>query len=117
VVSGVEHTHVIDVVAEDEATGEIVLVMKEPRPWDGTELQLFQLQEKINTYLSFALDGEMWEEFPQFVERPLRLQLDCVEPPDGTALQLLSAVREQIGYRGINLIVRVAPISGCDCAD
>ena len=63
---GVEHAHVIDLIAHDAKTDEITLIMLEPRSWDGTELRMFQLQEKINAYLSFALDGEMAEAYPQF---------------------------------------------------
>ncbi|MEI9896071.1 MAG: DUF6572 domain-containing protein [Chthoniobacter sp.] len=48
---------------------------------DGSELRLFQLQEKINAYLSFALDGEMAEAYPQFDGKKIRLQLDCVGMP------------------------------------
>src|ERR1700677_4605393 len=44
---GVEHAHVIDIVAHDEKTGEVALIMLEPRAWDGSELQMFQLQEKL----------------------------------------------------------------------
>jgi hypothetical protein len=56
---GVEHPGVIDYMEHDSRTDEITLVMVETRPWDGSDLQRFQLQEKMNAYLSFILDGEM----------------------------------------------------------
>ncbi len=118
---GVEHAHVIDIVADDAKTGEVVLVMLEPRPWDGSELRLFQLQEKINAYLSFALDGEMAESYPALLGRPLRLQLDCVAMPDSAVVEFLGVVREQVGFQGINLEVRVMGDggcgAGCECAE
>lgn len=110
---GVEHAHVIDIVADDAKTGEAVLIMLEPRPWDGSELRLFQLQEKINAYLSFALDGEMAEAYPALASRPLRLQIDCVAMPDATVVDFLSMVREQIAFQGVNLEVRVMGDGGC----
>lgn len=110
---GVEHAHVIDVIGEDDRTGQAVLIMLEPRPWDGTEQRLFQLQEKINAYLSFALDGEMAAEYPALAAKPLRLQVDCVEMPDETVVDFLSVVREQIGFQGIDLEVRVMGEGGC----
>jgi hypothetical protein len=110
---GIEHAHVIDVVADDATTGEAVLIMLEPRPWDGSELRLFQLQEKINAYLSFALDGEMAESYPALASKPLRLQVDCVTMPDETVVNFLSVVREQISFQGINLEVRVMGEGGC----
>jgi len=110
---GVEFAHVIDVIAEDGKTGEVTLIMLEPRPWDGSELRLFQLQEKINAYLSFALDGEMAEAYPQFSGKKLRLQLDCVGMPGDDVVGFLSMVREQIAFQGINLEVRVMGEGGC----
>lgn len=112
-VRGVEHAHVIDLIADDAKTGEVALIMLEERPWDGTELRLFQLQEKINAYLSFVLDGEMAEAYPKFVGRKIRLQLDCVGMPDSGVVQFLSVVREQIAFQGINLEVRVMGEGGC----
>lgn len=117
-VRGVEHAHVIDLIADDAKTGEVVLIMLEERPWDGSEQRLFQLQEKINAYLSFALDGEMAEAYPQFDGRKIRLQLDCVGMPGSDVVGFLGAVREQIGFQGINFEVRVMGETGCggDCA-
>lgn len=110
---GVEHPHVIDVIAHDSKTDEVTLIMLEPRPWDGEEVRLFQLQEKINAYLSFALDGEMAEAYPQFNGKKIRLQLDCVGMPPSEVVGFLSAVREQIAFQDINLEVRVMGEGGC----
>jgi hypothetical protein len=119
----VEDINVIDVIAEDPDTGEIVLLMHEPRAWKHGDLQLFQLQEKLNAYLSFALDGEMTAEHPEWAHRPLRVQLDCAEAPGQGAELLLSAVRGQIAFQGIKLHVRVIKdtpargASSCRCGE
>ncbi|HEX8310643.1 MAG TPA: DUF6572 domain-containing protein [Chthoniobacteraceae bacterium] len=110
---GVEHAGVIDLLIHDEKQDEVALVMLEPRAWDGSELRLFQLQEKINAYLSFILDGEMAETYPTLMGKPLRLQLDCVTPPDSEALRFLGVVRDQIAFQGITLEVRVSGEGGC----
>ena len=110
---GVEHAGVIDKMVHDAATNEVVLTMIETRPWDGSEARLFQLQEKINAYLSFILDGEMAETYPTLIGKPLRLQLDCVTPPDSMALRFLGVVRDQIAFQGITLEVRVSGEGGC----
>ncbi len=52
---------VIDVIAHDPKTGEVVLAMDEPNEWDGSDEQLLALQERFNAYVSFLLDGEMRE--------------------------------------------------------
>ena len=117
----VEDINVIDAIAEDTRTGEIVLLMHEPRAWTHGDRQLFELQEKLNAYLSFALDGEMVAEHPEWTSRPLRVQLDCAEAPGDRAELLLSAIRGQIAFQGITLHVRVIKAatekhtSSCQC--
>jgi hypothetical protein len=106
---GIKDTATIDVIAQDPQTGVVVLVMREPRPWDGGERQLFELQEKINAYLSFALDGEMAAAYPQFAGKPVRLRLDCAQPPSPRAGQLIAAVRRQVAFQEIAFDVRVVP--------
>ena len=102
---GVENPGVIDLLRHDAGTGVVTLVMAEPRPWDDSELQLFQLQEKFNAYLSFILDGEMAEAYPHLVGKTVEIRLECATPPEGIVVQLLKLVREQIGYQGIALKV------------
>jgi len=119
--SGVGNAHVIDVISFDEKSGVVALVMREPRAWDGTDERLFQLQEKINAYLSFALDGEMVEAYPACVGKDIRLQLDCVAEPDARTADFIRIVREQIGYQGIEFAINVGPMAeaqpqaGCAC--
>ena len=57
--AGVANPAVIDVFGLDGKSGEVVLAMNEPRPWDGSDERLHELQEKFNAYVSFLLDGEM----------------------------------------------------------
>ena len=106
-IRGVEHAGVIDVIAYNEKNGEVTLGMVEPRPWDGSDARLFQLQEKVNSYLAFALDGEMHEAYPDLAHKPLRIELLCLAPPDAATLHLLELVRAQIAFQGIRLEVRV----------
>lgn len=113
--SGLEHPNVIDLIAEDPRTGELALVMRETREWDGSDQRLFQLQEKINAYLSFALDGEMEEAYPAFVGKTLRLQLDCASHPDPRTMKFIGVVREQISYQGIKFEIVVAGGHSCEC--
>jgi hypothetical protein len=95
--------------------------MFEGRPWDGGEEQLFQLQEKLNAYISFVLDGEMTDTYPQLKDKPLSVVLRCLEIPPSEAVLFLAKVREQISLQGIDLVVSYARESsggcgsGCGC--
>ena len=122
---GVANPRGLDALAFDKETGEIVLIMVEPRPWDGSEQRIFQLQEKVNAYLSFALDGELFDTFPQLTGKPIRLQLDCAVPPDSMTEHFITAVRDHIALQDMKFAVRIvgepAPAgeagcgTGCGC--
>src|SRR5438309_8584677 len=56
--TGVANPAVIDLFGVDQKTGEVLLVMNEPRPWDGSHQQLHEMQEKFNAYASFILRSE-----------------------------------------------------------
>jgi hypothetical protein len=120
--SGIEQPGVIDGIAEDTRTGEVVLIMVETRPWSGEAWQMVQLQDKLNAYLSFVLDGEMAEAFPALAGKPLRLQIDCVEEPQGVTADFLADVRRQLALQEIGLKTRIVPVpeageggNGCGC--
>jgi len=113
--SGLDHPGVIDVIALDPKTDEVTLVMHAAREWDGSDERLFQLQEKINAYLSFALDGEMNDAYPAFVGKTIRLQLDCSSPPDARTLDFIGIVREQISYQGIKFEITIQGQTMCAC--
>jgi hypothetical protein len=91
--NGVQNPAVIDLVAHDPSCDEVVLAMYEERAWDGSEDRLFELQEKFNTYLSFALDGEMSESYPQYQGKKIRIQLNCFYSPDTAAFEFLDQVK------------------------
>ena len=100
---GLSHPGVLDAFAHDKRRDLLVLAMYESRPWNGDERQLHQLQEKLNAYASFILDGEMAESFPQFLGKPVEIQLRTRHQPDPLALGLLQQAREQLSLQKITL--------------
>ena len=105
-------TSVIDVIAHDLTTGEVVLVMDEPNEWDGSDGQLLGLQERFNTYVSFLLDGEMAEAHPELVGKPTRIELRCAHMPDARALELLGHIHDQLAFQEVRLEVVVKDTAG-----
>ena len=105
--SSLEQPHVIDLVAHDPATDEVALVMSETRPWSGTASNFSSFRRKVNAYLSFALDGEMAENYPALAEKPIRLQLNCATEPDLRTARLIRLISEQIAFQGIKFVVRI----------
>ena len=110
--AGVANPAVIDLFGLDQKTGEVVLAMDEPRPWDGSDERLHELQEKFNAYVSFLLDGEMIAAHPELAGKPARIELRCAEMPDENALGLLNLIHDQIALQEIKMEVIVAQ-QGC----
>jgi len=113
--SGIERTAMLDAFAHDTREDILVLAMFETRAWEHGELQLFQLQEKLNAYVSFVLDGEMKENFPHLLGKPVRIELRTVHEPPQRALEFLDRAREQLALQEISL--EVVLIGGESCAD
>jgi len=107
-----DRTGVIDVIAHDPKTGEVVLVMNEPNEWSDSDEQLLALQERFNAYVSFLLDGEMAEAHPELVGKPARIELRCTHIPDGRALELLGLIHDQLAFQEIKLEVVVRSNQG-----
>ena len=120
--NGLEHPGVLDALAHDTRADKVVLAMYEVRPWTGEELQLFQLQEKLNAYVSFILDGELQESFPDLAAKSVEIQLRTLHDPDAKALEFISRAREQLALQQITF--EIVPLqraegdcglTGCDC--
>jgi len=100
---GLEHPAVLDAFAHDKRRDALVLAMYETRPWTGEEAHILQLQEKLNAYASFILDGELAESFPQFVGKPIEIQLRTRHQPDPLTLGFLSQAKDQLSLQQITI--------------
>jgi hypothetical protein len=106
---GVENPNVIDLISPDPETGEVVLVMLEQRDWSDDYARLKQLEDKINAYLVFVLDGFLLSEYPEYEGRAVRIQLDCSEAPpsDSRAESMLIAARNYASSNDVNFAIRL----------
>jgi hypothetical protein len=97
----------IDMIAHDPKNDEAVLVMNEPRPWDGSDKRLIELQERFNAYVSFLLDGEFAEWDPKLAQKRARIEVRCAHMPDARAIEFLGQIRDQLAHQEIDLQVIV----------
>src|SRR5213593_2231002 len=100
-------TALIDVIAQDPKTDEVVLVMNQPDEWNGSDEQLLALQERFNAYVSFLLDGEMATDHPHLAGKPARIEVRCAHMLDARALELLGHIHDQLAFQEIKLEVIV----------
>jgi hypothetical protein len=71
----VSNPSVIDIVSYDARTDAVVLSLVEEREWGLHGELLIDLQAKLNHYLAFVLDGQLAQEYPQYVGKGVRFEL------------------------------------------
>jgi hypothetical protein len=107
--TGVENAKIVDLITLDPNTDKVVLVMIERRKWGASPQQFGQIEEKINRYLGYVLDGFLAEHYPQYEGRRVTIRLDCAEAPHGDAVTFVRAATHAIGEHGLELVVNVVP--------
>jgi len=105
--SDANRTAVIDLIGHDPKTDETVLVMNEATAWNGSDEQLFDLQERFNSYASFLLDGELAEAHPELAGKRARIELRCAHMPDQRTIELLGLIHDQLEFQEVRLEVIV----------
>lgn len=98
--AGIADSSTIDVVAQD-ADGTYLLVMVEDRPWGAVDEQECQLRDKINTYVSYILDGQLAQQYPETIGRPVAIRLDCLHTPTGHFGHIADHASAQLKAYGI----------------
>jgi hypothetical protein len=104
---GVHNPRVVDLITRDPATGEVVLMMLEERPWGSEADQLRQLEAKFNSYLEYVLGGHMARQYPDYAKLQVRFQLDCVENPRPEDRPFFTSMSNFAAGEGIRLVVGV----------
>ena len=104
---GVQNARMMDLITVDREADKVELVMFERRPWGASPRQLTEIEEKINRYLGYALDGFLAEQYPQYLGKGVRIRLDCAEAPHGEAVRFVEAARHAIETQGLELVVNV----------
>ncbi|MBM3770691.1 MAG: hypothetical protein FJW27_05275 [Acidimicrobiia bacterium] len=104
---GVQNPMIVDLIAWDSASARVILTMIERRPWGSHSLQFRQIEEKINRYLGYVLDGHLGQHYPQYVGKPVCIHLDCVDAPTGEAERFVAAAGHAIRTEGVEFTVNV----------
>jgi hypothetical protein len=100
----VQQTEIVDLVALSPDQTTVQLVMVEERPWEGDQ-QLYELQEKVNTYADYALGGGLLQDYPIAIGKRVRLELRCVYLPTDAGRELLERIREALRPHELELVV------------
>lgn len=96
----------LDLVTQGQA-GEANLYVIQDQPWIGSAAEIESLEQKLRTYVTFALDGQMHELYPELRGQEWRIIIDSyVGPPDERCWARLSILGDEIRDRGGDLILQ-----------
>lgn len=94
---GTAHPDKVDLIGESNGTCNLWIVQSEVLD----EERLFLLQEKINNYLVYILDGQLAEEYPKFFDMPKTVRIVYQQDFTETAIDFLEKVKSVFFAEGI----------------
>ncbi len=106
-----EHHSIVDIVAHEPKRESAVLAMTETRRWsEGPEKLLFDIQEKLNTYIGYVAEGQLTRDYPSLEGKKIEFRLICTEPPPEEVIATLRAWKDEVlTPRAIEWSVSVLP--------
>lgn len=104
---GVQNPDVIDLVGHNPETDTYLLVMVGSPTWQRSPDRLPVLQAKVNTYLSFVLDGQMKQSYPASAGKPVKMELHCQRAPDAELATFVERMNEALKQYQIPFKMRV----------
>ncbi len=93
----------IDLIEKDRGERELRLVVEVERGEWLLPRSVFLLQEKLNAYASFILDGKMKQMYPWSDARAVRIVVRSRGQAPADALRLVELVREALAKDGPQL--------------
>jgi hypothetical protein len=103
----VEQQHVIDAIGIENSSGTVMLTITDHLEWHNEHLLL--LQEKLNTYISFVENEDIYETYPKAKNRKICINLICKFEPTELGRQFLTKAASILHGAGIDFSLNVAP--------
>jgi hypothetical protein len=97
-------TNVIDLIAQDARECLLGLVVEEGE-WDNPD-RLWLLQEKVNTYAAYALDGALHAQYPGTAGKEVVIQIQTEDPLPPDAKDLVHQLAEIMRREKVSLSVQ-----------
>jgi hypothetical protein len=104
---GVQYPDIIDKVVK-EKDGGALLIMIERRPWDGSDSRIAELRQKLNTYATYARQGQLAKDFPDLAGKPVSFLLwSILHKPDPKTMAFLDQANAQLAKHSLRVGVRI----------
>jgi hypothetical protein len=94
----------VDAVAVTPEEDAVLLYIFEREGWTGADEQLLSLQEKIQTYVGHAVDGQLLRDYPETAHLPWRIVIESqAGPPDSRSAEMIDRLADPVRRYGGDL--------------
>jgi glycerophosphoryl diester phosphodiesterase len=106
----VENTKIIDFISTD-SNANVVLTISDHLEWDVENEHLLLLQNKINAYLEFIENGDLFEKYPDAKGRKIVVNLVTKHSLNKIALDFIGRVKDFLADHGYGFVLDVSNVS------
>jgi len=100
---GTSHPGKIDIIGVKGDKVVVSLIQAD----EVDENNIFALQEKLNNYLAFILDGQLDEEFPQYRGKSAIIEVTFKFEPKGVAKDFIEKATQLCLNEGVKLVCKI----------
>jgi hypothetical protein len=95
--TGTDNTSVVDLVTSNDTEFRLVIVQVAPLDHDNA----LAFQQKLNTYVSYALDGQLRKDYPDAADKRVIVRIDLHAAATSFGEELLRASAKAVAEYGI----------------
>ena len=102
----------VDTIATNADRSEVILLVAQDEPWDGSENQQDLLTLKISGYIDFVGSGELEARVKPAAGFRTKIYLYCAPVLEQSTTDFLRRVRDALNRRNIGFLVKVQALGG-----
>lgn len=105
--TGINNPDMIDLITHNATDEEYVLIISEPRNWNGSDAEQELLLKKLNNYLHFALNGQLERSYLDSAGKSVKIQIDCASIPPASIDRLITQAQALMVQHNIKLTINL----------
>lgn len=106
--SNIEDISKLDDIGISKKTGEVILKIYDHLEWNDETNHIILLQKKINNYLDFLDDGDVYEMYPLAKNKNFIISISFLYIPTTNALKFLDTASKTIDDAGYKLVYSIS---------
>jgi len=97
----------IDLVSRCKATGNYELVIVADEPWENSDEFRYKLQEKLNNYSTYFLEGQLKKEYPDCRQNRITVRISSTTSIPEDSVHFIEKISDAFRPHGIDVATEV----------